>query len=291
MIDLIDLIQKRHEGPGWKVFTELANGIGTMREHRRADAVAIGLWPSRGQEIHGYECKRSRSDVRKELADVTKADAVGKYCDFWWMVISDASIIDGLLVPSTWGVLTPRNGVLRAIRPAKKRKSAPVDRAFLAACVRSVTNHWVPREEHQRVIDQQHDAITEAVQHERERGSDAEKAQHEALKRNVAVFEKASGLDIAHQWNGGEIGAAVRLLLTLGQGGGEREIERRIVLMKQAATMSRDYATRATEHAQALERLLESHAPRDYAKPEGPPADAHDRQGGPGDRGDPGPPQ
>lgn len=106
---MIDLIRKRHEGPAWVVVPEVPNGTGS-NVSRRADAIALGLWPSRGYEIHGYEVKVSRGDVRKELNDPSKADAVGRFCDYWWLVVEDLSIIDGLVVPSTWGILAPTLG-------------------------------------------------------------------------------------------------------------------------------------------------------------------------------------
>ena len=91
--DLIALIRKRHEGPAWIVVTEVANGTGGHAK-RHADALALGLWPSHGHAIIGYETKVSREDVKKELRDPSKADPVGKFCDEWNLVISDESIID-----------------------------------------------------------------------------------------------------------------------------------------------------------------------------------------------------
>lgn len=120
--DLFKLILKRHEGPGWIVLAEVGNSTGTNTQ-RHADAIAMGIWPSRGFSLHGYEIKVSREDVKKELRDPGKADAVGQYVDYWWLAISDLSIIDGLEIPESWGILVPKKSALRVHRQAPLRSS------------------------------------------------------------------------------------------------------------------------------------------------------------------------
>ncbi len=255
MTDLIDLIGRRHEGPGWQVFTELANGVGA-RARRRADAVAMGMYPSRGMEIHGYECKVSRGDARKELLDVSKTDAVGKFCDYWWLTVSDTSIIDGLLLPSAWGILAPKDRVLRVVRKAKKRKASPPDRYFVAAMLRSVTRRWVPKAQHDRVVEERHQAINQAVQFERERGGDEDKRALEALVAKVAAFEAASGIEVAHGWHFPEVGRAVEVLVEAMRSGDTSWIEQRAQTMERTASMYADYAKASRQHAKEIRDLI-----------------------------------
>jgi hypothetical protein len=276
--NLVRLIERRHEGPGWQVFTELANGTGA-RARRRADAVAMGMWPSRGYEIHGYECKISRGDVRKELQDVTKMDAVGKYCDFWWLTVSDPAIMDGLLVPESWGVLAPRARVLRIVRPAKKRKTVPVDRSFVAAMLRSVTDHWVPRSKHQEVVSVLERVVlrqdaefgdphagggptrNHRAYEERAFGADDTKRELERLRKQVVEFEQASGVQIANGWRMGEVGQAVQNLVGIMRAADPGNLLRKAELMKRGADMHADYVKDARRHAEMIEDLVAEFQP------------------------------
>jgi hypothetical protein len=255
---IVRLIQRRHEGPGWQVFTELANGTGA-RARRRADAVAMGMWPSRGYEIHGYECKISRGDVRKELQDVSKMDAVGKYCDFWWLAVSDLSILDGLIVPARWGVLTPRDRVLRVVRQATKTKAVPVDRPFVAAMLRSVTEHWVPRSKHQEVVNAQDQVVTEAVQKEREFGMDDTKRELERLRKQVVAFEQASGVQISNGWHMKEVGHAVAELVEIMRG--SDSFLKKAESMERGAELHTEYATTSRRLARMVRDLVEKCQP------------------------------
>lgn len=214
MASLIELIRKRHDGPAWVVCTEVPNGTGAGA-HRRADALAVGLWPSHGFAIHGYECKASRSDVQKELADPRKADAVGKFCDHWWLVIADEKIIDGLVIPATWGILAPRNNVLRVIRKAPKRKAAPVDRAFVAALIRSVTESWVPREKYKLVKENARELALEDLKRDRQWRQEDMNHDLSQLQEKVRRFRDASGVDLEKEqvWAVGDIGKVVELVM------------------------------------------------------------------------------
>lgn len=77
---------------------------------RRADLIWFGCTAATGRELIGYEIKTSRTDLVTELTDLTKSDPWQKYCDRWNLVVPDASLIEGLELPPTWGVLTPPSG-------------------------------------------------------------------------------------------------------------------------------------------------------------------------------------
>ncbi|MGW8431529.1 hypothetical protein ACWGJ9_10600 [Curtobacterium citreum] len=92
-------------------------------DKRRADLIWVPTtWQERGQII-GHEVKVSRADVVAELNDPTKADAWARYCDQWWLVVSDPSLIDGLDIPEHWGVMAPPSG--RQRRRMTVLKDAP----------------------------------------------------------------------------------------------------------------------------------------------------------------------
>ena len=82
---LADLLAARYASPAWAIFFEVSNATG-YKANRHADAVAVGIWPSRGLSILGFEIKASRSDWKHELSNPRKADAIFKYCDHWFLV-------------------------------------------------------------------------------------------------------------------------------------------------------------------------------------------------------------
>lgn len=218
---MIDLIRKRHAGDGWQVFTELANGTG-WKVKGWADAAALGIWPSRGYEFHGYECKISREDLKKELLDPSKADNVGKYCDFWWLVLADAKLMDGLVVPSTWGILVPRGGVLRTVRKAPKLEAKAFDRAFCAAMIRNVTSTWVPKHEHDELKKTAREEAEKKIADERRWEKSGAEADLADLKRQVDEFERESGVKLGTRWETRNIARAVAAVLKAREAGWAR---------------------------------------------------------------------
>jgi hypothetical protein len=95
-----DLI-RRPEAPAGLLLRE----IGAPDGLRRADA--IWLPAGHGYGLTGFEVKVSRADVITELASPHKCESWKKYCRYWWLVVADAALIEGLDVPASWGVKTP----------------------------------------------------------------------------------------------------------------------------------------------------------------------------------------
>lgn len=213
-LSLEALIEKRHNDPSWCILQEVADGTG-YKTKRHADAIAIGIWPSRGYEIHGYEVKRSRGDVQKELNEPAKADAVGDYCDFWWLVVSDLKIIDGIVVPEQWGILYPKSQVLRVHRKAPRRKTKPITRAFNAAIVRRVFAEYVPR---WQLAELERKTIADAearVAMQSKYAIDNSVREVEDLKKRITAFEKVSGVELGElsSWAMGDIAEAVKVVV------------------------------------------------------------------------------
>lgn len=192
---MIDLIRKRHPHPSWVVIEEVGNATGTAHS-RYADAVAIGIWPSHGYAIHGFECKASREDLKKELLDPTKADAIGKYCDYWWLVLADKKLMDGFAIPEAWGVLYKSGTVLKVGKKAPKREATPISRGFLAAAIRRVTGAWVPKHEHEEYKANAKELARKEIESERKYNRDDTEHELEELRRAVRTFEEVSGVKI-----------------------------------------------------------------------------------------------
>jgi hypothetical protein len=272
MTTLLELIAKRHEGSGWQVFTELPNGTGG-RSTRRADAVAIGLWPSHKYEIHGYEIKHDRGDVRRELKDIAKSDAIGRYCDYWSLVVSDLSIIKDLLLPPTWGVLVPERGELdlrgtgrpalvsrsrlRVHRKPAKRKATPISRAFAAAMLQNMGKAWIPRSTHVQVLERVRELETTRSQ----TATDDETVELERLRESVSRFERESGVTLGDgncrvPWQFGYIGKAVRVVLAA-----QADLARtasKASILERFADNARSLADEITREAAALRAALEA---------------------------------
>lgn len=91
-------------GAGAVFLTEVTAPDGT----RRADAVHVGLWQSRGAgEIDVCELKTSRSDWRRELDNPAKAEAWSDHCSRFWIVAPHPSVVPVEELPTGWGLMVP----------------------------------------------------------------------------------------------------------------------------------------------------------------------------------------
>lgn len=143
---MLDLLHRRCIGtelvgaPARVLLEEVAPGTGWSAAQRWADVLILDMWPSRGLSLHGYEIKASRADLKRELADLTKHQAVARYCDSWTLVAwDDAVLVDGL--PDDWGLITTRDGEhgreLVDVRKPTKREPAEWPRSFVCSMVRN----------------------------------------------------------------------------------------------------------------------------------------------------------
>lgn len=130
--DMLDLLEKHYAPPPSKpAGGRLISEIQAPGSTRRADALYLPITTSGRGTIIGHEIKVNRSDVLAEVADPHKADAWLRYCNRWWLVISNASIIEGIPIPPEWGIMLPptRNRFMTIVRDAPKLEP---DRSILA---------------------------------------------------------------------------------------------------------------------------------------------------------------
>lgn len=136
-------LKERFCAPEYAIFFEVANGTGS-NIRRYADALAMGLFPSRGNVMHGIEVKSSRGDWLRELKQPNKAEeGVFKYCDHWWIATMPGVIKSRDELPPTWGWLEYKVALkegeqssLRQMVAAPKLEPVPMTRAFIAALLR-----------------------------------------------------------------------------------------------------------------------------------------------------------
>jgi hypothetical protein len=123
------------------VVEEVAPGTGWSSTQRWADVVVLGMWPSKGLDLHGYEVKASKADLKKELADPSKHEALARYCDTWTLVAWDEAVLaDG--IPDWWGIKLTRQAdggdrELVVHRRPEVREPEPWPRAFVCSLVRN----------------------------------------------------------------------------------------------------------------------------------------------------------
>ena len=141
---MLDLVRRKYDAESgmsraWVACEEVADGTG-WGAGRFADVLAFAVWPSLKHVMIGYEVKASRSDLKRELADLSKHEALACFCDEWWLVAWDESVLlDG--IPASWGILLTREAdgdrELFVHRKAEKREAEPWTRNFVASLVRN----------------------------------------------------------------------------------------------------------------------------------------------------------
>lgn len=137
--DVLAALRKRYCPPEWAFLDHVANATGGLAR-RTVDGMAMNLYPSRGLTVHGFEVKCHRSDWLREKRAPDKADPVARYCDFWWIVAGDTSVVKDGELPDGWGLieLHPR-GLIQATAAVKREDVQPLDRYFMAAMLRKAT--------------------------------------------------------------------------------------------------------------------------------------------------------
>jgi hypothetical protein len=133
-------LRTKFAAPEWAFFEEVPDGTGATAR-RRADGLAVALWPSRGLEWWGIEIKVDRIDLKNEIAAPAKADALGRFCDRWWLVVDDEKIFEGQDVPLAWGILVLKSGKFRTHREAAKLEPQAMTRSMTASLIRRV-HEW-----------------------------------------------------------------------------------------------------------------------------------------------------
>lgn len=137
--ELLKLLNNDWMPPERAFIPEFRGGTGCAIE-QRADAIAMNLWPSKGLELVGFEIKVSRSDWLREMKQPDKAYFMKRFCDRWYLVVSNLKIVkyaDEL--PSGWGLMYAENGEIKTMIEAPKLLPEPVDKYFIASLMRRVS--------------------------------------------------------------------------------------------------------------------------------------------------------
>lgn len=210
---VMDALRLRYPSAQYALLAEVGNSTG-FRCRRHADAVAVGLWPSRGMEIVGIEIKVRRSDWQKELEQPEKAEEIARYCDRWFLAVGDAEIVKEGELPLSWGLLVPKSETeLRCAKDAPPLPDVkPLDRGFIAAALRKACEQVTPEAELKRQFALGKEAGVAYQKQQEGYELAGAKSDLERLRKQVKEFQDASGVKIMHAWNLGKIGEAVRLV-------------------------------------------------------------------------------
>jgi hypothetical protein len=215
-VKIRELLRANYPPPAYACFDEVPETTGG-RAFNRADLVVVGLWPSRGMEITGIEIKASRSDWLRELKNPKKAEAVFRFCDRWILATTSEEIVKGDELPPLWGLVTVKSGKLSwRVVPGRLKAEPPTVGFFASLCRKAaedrdaVRANWVPAAEVQARVNQEL-ATWKKIEGDRlARARFPEIAELEALRREVAMFQEATGVEIRNYGARREIADALR---------------------------------------------------------------------------------
>lgn len=201
--ELKAMLRERYPRDAYAFMEEVPNGTGGNRS-RTADALVMSLWPSRGLHLYGFEIKASRQDWLSELKRPAKADAVARYCDFWFLVAGSRDIVQRGELPPTWGLLVPHAGKLKVEVEATRLEAVPITRAFLAALFRAAQENIVPDAVLRRA---EHAAREDGIK----RGRESNEWQLKHLQEKVDKFREEFGVT-PDAWNFPTLKEAIALV-------------------------------------------------------------------------------
>jgi hypothetical protein len=228
--DVIAALRQRYPTGAWAFLEQVANGTGYQRQYRWADALAMGLWPSRGMELHGIEVKVSRTDWLRELSNPGKADSIHRYCHRWYVAVSDPDIVKPGELPLNWGLYALNGGGKMECRTEAfcSKKPEPLDLLMVAAILRGAAQvgegqlkaaheagYSAGRGDERKRQEQNQGYAVEAVERKRQEQNQGYAVEAvEQLKKSVATFEEKSGIRI-DRYSGGRLGEAVAAFMQI----------------------------------------------------------------------------
>lgn len=132
--DLLTMLRRHYQPENRPAAGLFAPEIQSPDGSRRADLIWAPTTSTGGYGLVGHELKVSRSDLLVELADPAKCDPWAQFCEYWWLVVADPAMLDGVTIPHAWGVMAPPSGrrtrSMTIAKPAPKLHPVDPARAF-----------------------------------------------------------------------------------------------------------------------------------------------------------------
>lgn len=237
--DLENRLAAKYRSDSAEILFGVRNDAG-FNANRTADAIAVGLWPSTGCSLEGFEIKVSRGDWLRELKDGSKSAAFLEHMDFWWLV-APREIVNDDELPPTWGLMVPHGDSLRVARQAKRNPApAPMPRGMLAALVKRASTKKARDAE---IAAARRDGI--------EQGKRSLDANYDAqrlhdLEAAIVRFRDGTGINPLYVYDN-QLGE-LKLAYTLVRSGGHATVGRRLAGMaKEVETLAGSLRSAAAE--------------------------------------------
>ncbi|KKN81345.1 hypothetical protein LCGC14_0319580 [marine sediment metagenome] len=249
--ELYDMLRVRYPGDQYALFPEVRNTTGAARTERYADAVAMGLWPSRGLTISGFEFKSHRSDWRRELKHPAKAEPLWEFCNEWWVVAGTPDVVKEDELPEPWGLIVAKGDKLHTIKKAPyQKRPVEIPRRFVASMLRSAQAAMnIPEIRlREKVYNETYEKHRKEIADAEKRVKDRVGSSYQELKIVVDEFEKASGVQIRHRWHGQAIGEAVKMIVDMGSAG------KLTTVFERTAKQHQDLADQARKAVEEINR-------------------------------------
>lgn len=224
-------LKKRYDAPEYAIFPSVQNTTGFSRQRREADAIAMGLWPSRGMEVLGFEIKSRRSDWLAELRKVSKSAAIQKYCNRWWIVAADKDVVklEAGELPPTWGLMVPRGkNQLVTVVEAPPLEPEPLDRGFIAALLRRAQEASQRPDLEEKIRAELRPVLEESFKRVRDIEFDQMKRKYEEMEQKLERYKKASAAVGIHygDWHIDDLAKSIKYLKSHGPGQVLKDIKR-----------------------------------------------------------------
>lgn len=224
--DIEKCLAERYHNPEWVFLPQVRSSTGSA--DRIADGMAFNMYRSTGYEIIGFEIKVSRSDWLSELKSMSKSNEIMSYCDKWFLVVSDAKIVQDGELPKNWGLLVLKDGKLsQKVRPTPQQP-VPMPLRFTASVLRRsgdeverIRNQYVKRDDIEAEIEQ-----ARKNGYEDARGYNGRQTEEnlKKIREQVAEFEKSSGLSL-EEWRGKEFAKTLGVYVKMAMELNERTLE------------------------------------------------------------------
>lgn len=187
---ILDALAVRYSEPAYAFLEHVPSTTG-FAATRTIDGVAMGLWPSRGLDLHGFEVKVSRGDWLRELKKPEKAD--GWRFDYFW-IVAPVDVVKLSELPKLWGLLELKaNGKLYVTKEAVDMKPKDVTRPMLAAMMRKVHKAVTTSDDIARARRAGFEDGAASVARDT-RDVDTARKELDGLRKRIADFETASGV-------------------------------------------------------------------------------------------------
>lgn len=209
--ELFQALRPHYPPQQFALLPQVGSSTGIVGRH--CDGLALGLWPSRGLHLHGFEIKSYRGDWMRELGNPEKAEEIAQYCNYWWIVAAHPGIVADGELPKGWGlyIYDPKKLELQQkVKAPFRKKTTKIDIMFMAAILRKAQDCVTPTT-----------ALALAAEDGFKKGLEQGKlkAKHATeelarLQQTVNTFHRQSGVDISSGWDRGEsIGRAVNKVM------------------------------------------------------------------------------